>query len=287
MKEPGGHVAPPREFAPGIHWLGGCVELIHEGQEIHSHISAYLIAGSERTMLIDTAYPGHWTSGVAEQLDSVLDGRQLDWIAPTHPELAHAGNMNRLFERYPGSRAIGRLTDYHLFYPESLDRLESWPLDEPIDLGGGYRVRLLEAPIKDLPSTQWAYEESQQVLFVADAFAYIHAPVAGLDEPTHRPGECRLLSTELPSPPSVQKAAYVTKAALAWAQYIDVTKYREQIAQLVSRYPTAMIAPAHGNVIANPDEVEPVIFGAYRMVFDAWHEQHFGAASTSASGTRS
>jgi flavorubredoxin len=279
MTEAIAHIAPPRQIAPGINWLGGCVHLVHQGQEIHSHLSAFLIVGTEKTMLIDTGYPGHW-AGVAEQLEQLLDGRPLDWVAPTHPELAHAGNLNRIFERFPGSRAIGRLSDYHLFFPESLDRLESWPTETPIDLGGGYRVTLLEAPIKDLPSTQWAYEESHQVMFVADGFAYFHAPVAGVDEPTHRPGECRLLSSELGTPPKVEQAAFVTRAALSWAQFIDAAPIRNAVARLVSRYPTSIIAPAHGNVITNATEIEPIIFGAYQMVFDDWHTKHFGGART-------
>src|SRR5258708_17495960 len=50
----------PREVAPGIHWIGDCFEISTPLGEMHSHVSAFLLIGSERTLLVDTGTPAHW-----------------------------------------------------------------------------------------------------------------------------------------------------------------------------------------------------------------------------------
>ena len=43
------------------------------------------------------------------------------------------------------------------------------------------------------------------------------------DEPVHLPGQCRLLSGEMPEPPTVDQAAYGTGRALYWTKFVDVS----------------------------------------------------------------
>lgn len=264
----------PREIAPGIFWIGSCTATDTFGTMIHIHNSAYVIKGEAQSLLIDCGTVSQW-SEIETHLDAVLGDRPLDWIAPTHPESPHGGSVGRLCRKYPNAKVVGDVRDYHLYFPEFVDRLESRPAGSLIDLGGGYRFVFLEAIIKDVPSTQWGYEASQQVLFVADAFAFSHhMPVAGFEEyPIHLEGECALMTNELPVAPTVEQAAFITKAALFWTRYVRVEPYLDAFTALIDRYPAKLIAPAHGSVITNLDDVLPVIYEAHRMAYQGAHTQ--------------
>jgi hypothetical protein len=261
----------PREFAPGIHWLGECVSLSVVGRTAHGYASAFLIVGDAKTLLVDTGMPQSWEA-ISSSLDAVLGGRSLDYVFPTHPELPHAGNIARLLDKYPAALAVGDVRDYHLYYPHIGGRLSSLAEGAELDLGGGYRFAAVEAVIRDLPNTHWGYEASQQVLFVSDGFSYFHQPPAaestGWDEPSHEEGECALMSSEFGKLPDVSTAAYFAGSNLYWTRHVDdSTDLFEEFQRLTERYPTRFVAPTHSNVVDNLDDVVPVIREAHRMAY--------------------
>jgi hypothetical protein len=261
----------PREIAPNIVWLGGCLSRVINGQELHSHSSCYLIRGTERSLLVDTGRPGNWAE-VSDGLDRYLGDRPLDFIFPTHPELPHSGNLGRLIERYPDVVIFGDVRDYHLFYPTSESRLESRPFGFEVDLGGGYRFEVVEAVVRDLPNTQWGYEHSQRVLFSADGFAFMHSAGAeDEDDPTHLPGECGLLTSELGGPVNLEYAAFYTGSAIYWTRFIDDSdELFGRLAALLEEHPASVIAPGHGNVVDTVDEAVPVMKQAHQDAFNRW-----------------
>jgi len=263
-------VTAPREIAGSVFWMGACRRMLVDGQQVHNHHSAYLIRGASKTLLVDTSSPGFWPL-LEAQLDAVLGGRPLDLVAPTHPEVAHAGNLARLLQKYPGAEVAGDVRDYHLYFPELAARLRTVAVGQEIDLGGGRSFILLPAPIRDLPSSVWGYETGRRVMFVGDGFGYVHrgSPEPDQDLPVHAPGECWLVSDELPAPPSVELTEHVTRQALVWSRFIDATAVLREVDELMERYPPAVIAPAHGNVISNPAAVWPVIRSSFDRAFRA------------------
>lgn len=261
----------PREFAPGIHWLGECVSLDVVGTRAHGYASAFLIVGHDKTLLVDTGMPQGWPT-IASSLRRCLGGRPLNFVFPTHPELPHAGNVARILEMYPKAVAVGDVRDYHLYYPDISSRLVALEEGEQIDLGGGYVFSAVEAVIRDLPNTRWGYEASQQVLFVSDGFSYFHEPPAaqalGWDEPTHDAGQCALMSSEFGEPPDVETAAYFAGSNLYWTRHVDdALELFAAFEELTARYPTRYVAPTHSNVVDNIDEVLPVIRRAHQLAF--------------------
>ena len=66
--------AMPRELKPGIFWLGGCLEQEHFGKTYHSYNAAFLIAGEEASLLVDTGHPKDFPL-VERQLTSLLKTR--------------------------------------------------------------------------------------------------------------------------------------------------------------------------------------------------------------------
>lgn len=256
----------PREIAPGVWWFGDCAESrLYTNDVVHIHGSCYAVLGESATLMVDTGTPRAWRR-VDRDLDAILDGRALDWIVPTHPELAHAGNLGRLLAKHPGALVAGDVRDYHVYYPQFESRLRWLEPGEGIDLGGGREFVILEALIKDLPNSQWGYDTVSRALFVADGFAYTHHPT--LDEhPVHLPTECALLSSELEPPPDVQDAAFITRAALYWTRFVDLTSTFQQLESLLDRHPTELIAPAHGNVIVDVERLLAIIREAHRMAY--------------------
>jgi flavorubredoxin len=188
--------SPPREIAPGIWWFPECLVLPVSGRVAHLHTAPYLIMGSEKTALWDGGTPLQWKS-VSASLDSLLGERQLDYVIPSHPEVAHCGNVNRLLDKYPEAELVGDIRDYALYYPDYVDRFRSIPAGSDLSLGDR-NLTFVDAVIRDLPSSQWAYETTQQVLFVADGFGYSHQPPLNDDDgPVHSPGEVRAASAGL------------------------------------------------------------------------------------------
>lgn len=258
----------PRQIADGIWWVGGCLESAAFDEPVHFHTSAYLILGAERTLLFDTGPPGGWAD-LDRDLDRILAGRPLDLVLPSHPEIPHAGCLDRLLGKYPGAVVVGDLRDYHLYYPDHVDRLRPMPHGSDIDLGGGYRLTLLDAIIEDLPNTTWAYEHRERVLFSVDALGYGHLPqsVEFPDEPLHRAGECALLSSELRRPPDLELATHLTQSSLYWSRYVEIAPYLERMERLFEQFPPRLVAPAHGSVVDDLAVVMPVIREAHRKAF--------------------
>ncbi|GAA4478128.1 MBL fold metallo-hydrolase [Microbacterium panaciterrae] len=257
-----------RRIADGAFWLGGCLSAFGHGEEVHYHVNAFLVIGDERAVLIDTGDPAH-REMVLAQVEEVLAGRTLDYVVPTHPEIPHAGNLPALMQRYPQAVVVGEIRDYHLHFPEFADRLLALPPGRSIDLGGR-ELMLMPAHIRDLENTTWAWDSGAGVLFVSDGFSFIHdvpSPDEEEDEPVHRPGQCRLLSGEMPEPPTVAQAAYGTGRALYWTKFVDVSDAFTAIESLLDEHPTRFIGPAHGNVIDDVDGMLRTSLAAHRTVY--------------------
>lgn len=252
MDDPRSVVTLPRAIGTGIHWLGGCIEAEFSGRTVHTHVSCFTVQGSSKVLMVDTGHPKDWAE-IDAHLDEVLGSRGVDYIFPTHAELPHAGNLPRLFEKYPASLAIGDVRDYHLYYPEHESRFEPRLLGDTIDLGGR-RFHILTAVIRDLPSTYWGFDDLDGLLFVSDGYSYTHE---------HEAGQCALLAEELPHLPTPKQARFINERALYWTRFRNMNPYLSALEDLRKDLGVRMIAPAHGGVIADPARVLPALESGY------------------------
>lgn len=237
------HGFKTRDLGQGIHLLGGCFHSSMSGRESHTHASAYLVIGTDRSILIDTGHAKDGANIVAYIRSRV--GDRLDYIFPTHEEYPHAGNVDALLTAFPGAIVVGDVRNYHLYHPSHYadGRFEQLDFGTQIDLGGR-RVEVLKAVIRDLPWTCWAYDDLSQTMFVSDAFAYSH----------HEESECTLLAEELPIPPSVADTRFVMDTALYSLRYSKTRELVEEMNRLLETRSTRLVAPAHGNVVSDPAE---------------------------------
>lgn len=228
----------PRVVIPDLLWTGGCLPFNYRSEMVHGHFSTYLVRGSEKTILIDTGHPVHWKK-VERDVEQFLAGRPLDYVFLTHGEFPHAGLVAQWLEKYPNAIAVGHIPEYPLYYPELAHRMKVVHPGDSLDLGDRHMF-FVPAVWRDLV-TLWAFDTKDRVLFVSDAFGYLHY---------HKDGECNRTTSELP-PPDAIMMQYLNERALYWTGYTDVRVTFGDLDTLLQRLKPRLIAPAHGGLVDN------------------------------------
>jgi flavorubredoxin len=247
----------PRELAPGLFWLGRCLEQpFLEGQVLHAYNSVFLIKGTERSLLLEAGFPADGPVLERQIAELLADGdAPLAYIVPTHPEVPHASGAGRLLERYPDAVLCGSVTDYHLIFPEIADRLLPCAPGDELDLGGRTFV-FVEAIIKDLVNSIWGFDTGARVLFPGDGFAYMHH---------HDAGQCAHLAEEVPEMPFEQLAAIFAEYALYWTRFTDVEPMIARLEELLVERDVQIIAPTHGLPITDLARTVPLVRAGLRV----------------------
>lgn len=234
---------PPSEIAPGVYWLGGCSDTgawrgkwAREAERRHVYTNAYLVVGTERALMVESGHAAHW-DGVRAGLEQILGDRPLDYVFPSHQEIPHCGNLGRLAARYPDLTVVGDVREYHLYFP-SIDRsaLRITRPGDVIDLGG-IRLEFLPAIWHDLPTTQWLWAETVEVLFCIDGLQYSH---------DHWADDCGKVSTELGTVPAGAFIEVPAEDTIKWAVYSEMRGLGREFVALMHRLRPRLFAPTHG-----------------------------------------
>ncbi len=243
--QPTGHF--PRRLSETLLWTGGCLNIAYHDQEVHSHVCAYLVVGSRQTILIDTGNAQDWPR-IRDDVTRFLEGRPLDYVFPTHGELPHCGLLTAWLDLYPKALAVGALRDFPLYYPHHAHRMRMVSAGEAIDLGDR-RLVFLPPVWRDLPDTLWAFDTKERVLFVSDAFAYLHY---------HEDGHCDHLTSEQPLP-EIDMIRYFNERAMYWTRHVDASASFADIDEMLRRLRPNLIATAHGGVIDATEAMLPLV----------------------------
>ena len=200
--------------------------------------NAYLVKGSERTALIDTADPTK-SDDLLAQLEGVL---QLDILVIQHVEQDHSGSAPLVIEKYPDVRIVSSpkarpMIADHLGIPE--ERITSVEDGETLSLGDR-TLEFIHAPWVHWPETMLTYLREEKILFTCDLFgSHLATEDLYADDRTR-----------------VCEAAkrYYAEIMMPFAQPI-----RGHLAKLQS-YEVEMICPSHGPIHRDPS----FIVDAYR-----------------------
>lgn len=239
----------PRELAPGVHWLGDCLEQHANGKIYHTYNAAYLVIGTEASLLVETGHPKDYPL-LAGQLQTLLKGQPpLRYLFVTHQETPHSGGLGRILEDYDDVILCGDMSDYHLAFPQFADRMKPMRDGDYIDLGGR-RFHVVEPVIRDLRTTWWGFDDKEKVLFPGDGFAYSHY---------HEDGHCGLFAEEAISLNIPEVSAVFADRALFWTKFTDMKHYADRLEYLVNKLDARYIAPAHGLPIIDPAITFPKI----------------------------
>ena len=162
-----------RTIRPGIEWMGAIDwdrRLFDELIPLPDGTSynAYLVRGSEKTALIDTADPAKSDALFAQ----LADVDHLDYLIIQHVEQDHSGSAPLVLEKYPdvqifsSPKAKPMIAD-HLGIPE--DRVQAVEDGETLSLGN-WTFEFIHAPWVHWPETMLTYLHEEKVLFTCDLF---------------------------------------------------------------------------------------------------------------------
>ena len=130
--------------------------------------NSYMVKGSEKVALIDTADP-ELEHVLMEQLEDV---ERIDYIISLHTEQDHSGAIPTVLAKYPGARVIcspkakDLLVD-HLHLDESV--IDTMADGETLSLGDR-NFTFIHTPWVHWPETMCAYLQEEKILFSCDFF---------------------------------------------------------------------------------------------------------------------
>ncbi len=216
---------------------------LFEGQyDIHDGISynSYIIL-DEKTAVMDSV-DARKTEEWLDRVDKALAGRKPDYLVVAHMEPDHSGSLLAAARKYPDMRLVmsakaagmlpqfgcGELTGRALTVKEN----DTLPL-------GSHTLRFFMAPMVHWPEVMVSYEETEKILFSADAFGKFGALEEDSDEDWV--GEAREYYINI-----VGKYGGPVQTLLKKAAALDIRK----------------ICPLHGPVL---DENLPYYFGKYQV----------------------
>ena len=200
--------------------------------------NAYLIEGSEKTVLLDSVDPQ-----MADELMAQLEGvSKIDYVISHHAEQDHSGTIPQVLEKYPAARLIstpkakGLLMDLLRIPEESFITVKD---GETLSLGDK-TLKFIHAPWVHWPETMVTYLKEDKILFSCDFFG---SHIATTD----------LLVTD---EGRVYEAAKRYYAEIMMPFRTVIGKNLEKLAS----YDIEMIAPSHGQIFQRP----AFIIDAYR-----------------------
>jgi flavorubredoxin len=239
----------PREVAPGIFWLGECLEQRQQGKIYHGCNACFLIVGDTASMLVETGHPKDFPI-IEGQLNKLLPGKpSIKYLFVTHQETPHCGGLGRVLHRYPDAILCGDVSDYHLAFPQYEHRMRMMKDGDEIDLGGrGFRA--VEPVVRDMRTTWWGFETRDRVLFPGDGFAYSHY---------HEDGHCGLVAEEAASLDLQDTTAVFADLALWWTKWADMRNYCARLDRLIEKLDVKSVCPTHGLVITDVARTMPKV----------------------------
>ena len=227
----------PREIANGIFWLGICHEQFHNGKTYHTYNAAFLIIGSEGSMLVETGHQGDYPT-IRKQVRTILEQQDssLKYLFLTHQEVPHSGGIGRILSEFPEVTVRCDISDYHLCFPEQSNRLKDLEVGESIDLGNRKFVAV-EPVIRDLRTSLWGFDTLTRTLFPGDGFAYSHY---------HWDRHCGKTAEEANSLDLEEVSAVFAERALFWTKLADMNIYVDRLEKLLEELNVSVVAPSHG-----------------------------------------
>ncbi len=162
-----------RQICDGVYWMGAvdwnrrlfdALIPLPDG----TSYNAYLIQGTEKTVLIDTVDPA-FVDILAQQLEDV---ESVDYIVCQHAEQDHSGAIPYVIQKYGKAKVLCSQKAQALLI-EHLDidpaRIRTVEDGEILNLGGK-TLRFIYTPWVHWPETMVTYLSEDRILFTCDFF---------------------------------------------------------------------------------------------------------------------
>ena len=148
---------------------------LFEGQYILNNgmsYNSYLIKDEKNVLMdtIDEKVSERWL----DNLVKALNGETLDYLVISHMEPDHAYNIDVVASKYPDMKIVGNQFTFNIlknFF--DIDKLEERKIvvtdGEVLDIGK-HKLQFFMAPMVHWPEVMVTYEQTEKILFSADAF---------------------------------------------------------------------------------------------------------------------
>lgn len=164
-----------RKVTEDLYWIGANDHRLALFENIHPiprgvSYNSYLLL-DEKTVLFDTI---DWSSGrqFLENIESVLDGRSLDYMVINHVEPDHAASIGEILVRYPDITVVSNEKAFMLMSQFGFgigdNRVEVSEGD--VISFGKHTITFVQAPMVHWPEAMVSFDTTNGVLFSADAF---------------------------------------------------------------------------------------------------------------------
>ena len=175
-----------RKVTEDLYWVGGNdrqIELFENIFPLAKGVSynSYLLL-DEQTVLFDTADYAIGKQFI-ENVMSVLNGRNLDYIVVNHMEPDHCSLIGELLLHYPDVKIIGNAKTFPMieqFFSFDLTGKTLTVKEGDTFCSGKHTFRFIMSPMVHWPEAMMTYDEKDKVLFSADAFGTFNALNANL-----------------------------------------------------------------------------------------------------------
>lgn len=164
-----------RKVVDDLYWVGSndrrlaLFENIHPIPEGVSYNSYLLL--DEKTVLFDTA---DWSvcRDFLENIEHVLNGRDLDYLVIHHMEPDHCASMQEVLLRYPNAKVVSSEKGFLLMHQFGyvVDGREVEVKEGDHLSFGKHEIVFVEAPMVHWPEVLMSFDVTNGVLFAADAF---------------------------------------------------------------------------------------------------------------------
>ena len=134
--------------------------------------NSYLIKDEKNVVFdtIDKSVSEIWL----KKLEKALNGEKVDFLIISHLEPDHAYNIGVLAKKYPNMKLVGNAMTFNILpkFFEDID-LENRKLvvkeGDTLEIGK-HKLKFFMAPMVHWPEVMFTYEETDKILFSADAF---------------------------------------------------------------------------------------------------------------------
>lgn len=133
--------------------------------------NSYVILDEKVTVMdtVDARATDIWLSNLKE----ALNGRGIDYLVISHLEPDHAANIGKLAEMYPDMKLVGNAKTFAMlpqFFPTDTSHRQVLVADGETLCIGKHTLQFFIAPMVHWPEVMVTYEQSEKILFSADAF---------------------------------------------------------------------------------------------------------------------
>lgn len=134
--------------------------------------NSYIIK-DEKNVILDTIDEGV-TKEWMEEIDDILGKEKPEYLIISHMEPDHAFNIGVLAEKYPNMKIVGNQFTFNIlnnfFNIKDLDERKVIVKEGDIIDIGKHKLQFFMAPMVHWPEVMVTYEQTEKILFTADAF---------------------------------------------------------------------------------------------------------------------